>query len=154
MPANNTSKMFYVDTISITTGNSGSSDGYLNGASPNFDCDETPGKRERQMDMLTWAMAKAAEAENIEVFAVGFGVCDPDNTGTLGSASNPTYTQAQCEAQIGNTDDDDIGDERLLKCLASSTDNTNDHYFYAANASALPTIFTTIAQQIAHRLVE
>jgi hypothetical protein len=41
-----------------------------------------------------------------------------------------------------------------MKCIASSATGTNNHYYYASSASALPSIFTAIAAQIAHRLVE
>jgi hypothetical protein len=92
--------------------------------------------------------------ERGQIFVVGFGVCDPSNTGTLGSSTNPLYSLSDCNSQIGNTDSDTIADERLLKCIASSSAGTNDHYFYASTAASLPTIFTTIAQQIAHKLIE
>jgi Flp pilus assembly protein TadG len=141
---------FYIDNIVFGGGNS---NGFLNGFDGGTGCGASV-KRERQIDIETWEIAKAAEAQNIEIFVVGFGVCDPSNTGTLGSATNPLYTLAQCNSQIGNTDSDTIADERLMKCIASSKDGTNDHYFYASTAASLPTIFTSIAQQIAHRLVE
>ncbi|HEY4685649.1 MAG TPA: TadE/TadG family type IV pilus assembly protein [Dehalococcoidia bacterium] len=102
--------------------------------------------RERQIDTKTWTLAKSIESQGIEIFVVGFGVCDPD--------SSPVYTQAQCDSWIGNTNHDDTADERLLKCIASSDAGTNDHYYWASSASALPAIFSTIAAQIAHRLIE
>jgi hypothetical protein len=150
MTANDANEHFYIDTINITSGNPGSSNGYLNGASPGPDCNETPGKRERQLDIRTIEAAQAIKADGIEIFTVAFGVCQTNTT---------VYTSAQCDTtanggQIGNTDVDNTGDQRLMKCIASSNPSTNDHYFYASSASALPTIFTTIANQIAHRLVE
>jgi hypothetical protein len=55
---------------------------------------------------------------------------------------------------IGDNTSDTSANVRLLKCIASSKDETSDHYFWAASADDLPTIFTQIAQQIAHRLIE
>jgi hypothetical protein len=146
----NTGEQFYLDTISITTG-SPNSDGYLNGPQPGPACNGTPGKRERQLDIRTIEMAQAAKADGVEIFTVAFGVCQTNST---------VYTSAQCQpfttsgGQIGNTDVDNTADQRLMKCIASSAPGTNNHYYYASSASALPTIFTQIAQQIAHRLIE
>jgi hypothetical protein len=139
----NTADQVYIDTVAIT--GSGSSDGWINGSVPSPSCSSTPVKRERQLDLQTWEMAKAVKADDVEIYVVAFGVCSSNST---------QYTTAQCEAQIGNTDNDNTGDQRLMKCIASSKPGTNDHYFYASSASALPTIFTQIAKQIAHRLVE
>jgi hypothetical protein len=103
-------------------------------------------KRERQLDKQTWDVAKAIEADGVEIFVVAFGVCSSNST---------TYTQAQCnDGRIGNTDSDTTADQRLLKCIASSAAGTNDHYYFATSASQIGTIFTAIATQIAHRLIE
>jgi hypothetical protein len=147
MTANDTGDNLYIDTITVTTGNPGSSDGYLNGHNGSPATCSSAVRRERQVDILTWNLAKAIEADDVVIIVVGFGVCDPDTTGL-------TYTQAQCNSQIGNTDHDNTADERLLKCIASSAVGSNDHYYYAASASDLPGIFTQIASQIAHRLIE
>jgi hypothetical protein len=42
----------------------------------------------------------------------------------------------------------------LLKCIASSTPGTNDHYYETSTSAELPAIFTAIAQAIAFRLIE
>ncbi len=144
MPTGNTAKMFFLDTVSVTTGASSSATGYLNTDDGSNNCG-TAVKRERQLDIETYNMAQAMKAQNIEIYVVAFGVCSTDST---------TYTDAQCAAQIGNSDADSTADQRLLKCISSSKPSTDDHYFYASGASALPTIFTNIAKQIAHRLVE
>jgi hypothetical protein len=136
----------YIDTIEIEAGDTGSSNGYLNGHNGSPANCSTAVRRERQVDMLTWNLAKAIEADGVEIFVVGFGTCDPD--------ADIVYSQAECDAQIGNNDHDDTADERLLKCIASSPVNENDNYFYAASATDLPAIFTQIATQIAHRLIE
>jgi len=102
--------------------------------------------REREIDRKTWQLAKEMEAQGIEIYVIGFGVCDHD--------ASPVYTTAQCDSSIGNGDHDNTADERLLKCVASSKDGTNDHYFWAQSAGQLPEIFSRIANQIAHRLIE
>jgi hypothetical protein len=105
-----------------------------------------------ELDVLTWELAKAMEDDGIEIYVVGFGVCDPEAW-----PGAPYYTDAQCDAQIGDSgssNHDDIADERLLKCIASSSAGTNDHYFWAEDADDLPAIFSTIAFQIGHRLIE
>jgi Flp pilus assembly protein TadG len=139
----NTADHFYVDTIEVESGDSGSSSGYVNGDDNSSSCGSSV-RRERQLDMLTWEAAKAIEAEGVEIFVVAFGVCSSNAT---------VYTQAQCNSQIGNTDTDNTADQRLLKCMASSFID-NDHYYYATSASDLSAIFTAIANQIAHRLIE
>ncbi len=103
--------------------------------------------REREIDVKTWELAKEIEADGIEIFVVGFGVCGHDTSNTI-------YTDAQCDAQIGNSDHDDTADERLDKCIATSSKTKNDHYFWASDASELPSIFGQIAAQLSHRLVE
>jgi hypothetical protein len=102
--------------------------------------------REREIDEKTWELAKEMEADGIEIYVVGFGVCDHD--------AGPVYTDAQCDSLIGNGDHDDVADERLDKCIATSSSGENDHYFWASGASDLPTIFSQIAAQLAHRLIE
>ncbi|HLF79368.1 MAG TPA: pilus assembly protein TadG-related protein [Dehalococcoidia bacterium] len=145
----NTADQFYFDTVSIT--GSGSSDGYLNGQDSSPSCSGTAAKRERQLDMKTLALAQALEADGVEIYVVSFGACATNST---------VYTDAQCQPYtvsgglIGNTDNDNTSDQRLAKCIATSKTGTNDHWFYASSASGLPAIFTQIAKQIAHRLIE
>jgi hypothetical protein len=102
--------------------------------------------REKQIDKETWALAKEMEADGIEIYVVGFGVCGHDE--------GPVYTDAQCDAQIGNNDHDNTADERLDKCIETSTAGKNDHYFRSTGAIDLPNIFSQIAAQLAHRLIE
>ena len=137
----------FVDSIEIEAGDTGSSNGYVNGHNGSPANCSTAVKRERQLDMLTWEMTQAIEADGIEIVVVGFGVCDPEEDDIV-------FTDAQCDSLIGNTDHDDTADERLLKCIASSPTGTNDTYYSAATASDLNAIFTEIASQIAHRLIE
>lgn len=97
------------------------------------------------MDTFTTTRATAVKALGAEIYTVGFGVC--------GTEDNSLPTTAYCNL-IGNTDPDTVGDQRSLKCIASSSAGTNDHYFRANAATDLPGIFQTIAQQIAFRLIK
>jgi Flp pilus assembly protein TadG len=130
--------------------------GEVNDADVQNGCTANNARRERQMDARTWNLAKAVEADGVEIFVVAFGVCS--NTATV--CGDGICTDAECDAAISPSSGtitatiDNVADQRLLKCVASSAAGTNNHYFYASSASALPTIFTTIAQQIAHRLIE
>jgi Flp pilus assembly protein TadG len=130
--------------------------------SPSSSCDPSgsdpyPGcgaaqPRERQLDGLTLTRAAQMKAAGVEIFVVAFGVCGADDSkspATAAGALTPNYC-----GNIGNADTDTIADQRLLKCLASSSGGTNDHYFRANAATELPGIFSTIAQNIAFRLVK
>jgi hypothetical protein len=101
--------------------------------------------RERELDVKTGAMAAQLEAAGVAVYVVAFGTC--------GSASNSVMTDSDC-AKIGNADHDTTADRRLLKCMATSTDGTNDHYFEVASATDLPNVFQQIARAIGFRLTE
>ncbi len=103
--------------------------------------------RERQLDIATRNITNTLKsaAYNAEIYVVGFGVC--------GSASNTVFSNSQCNSQIGNTSNDNTADRRLLKCIASSTPGTNDHYFEVPTASQLPAIFQIIAFKIAGRAI-
>jgi hypothetical protein len=103
--------------------------------------------REKSMDQKTRDYAKWLKSQGVEIYVVGFGVCGSDN-GWI-------RDQAVCNSSaIGNNDPDYIADRRLLKCVASSTVGTNDHYFEVPTAEDLPAVFDTIARQIAFRLIK
>ena len=123
--------------------------GELDDSTPSSGCGSTTSKRrERQSDRQTYEIAEAMknETEEIIIFVVAFGACNGN--------SSATYTDAQCDSQVGAADSENVSDHRLLKCIASSAAGTNDHYFYTNDADDLPGIFTQIANQIAHRLIE
>jgi Flp pilus assembly protein TadG len=107
--------------------------------------------RERSLDRKTRDMAKALKDAGIEIYVVAFGAC--------GSASSTVYTSNQCRTDsngglIGNSDPDTTADQRLLKCIASSTTGTNDHFYSVPTAEDLPDVFQDIAHAIAFRLIE
>jgi hypothetical protein len=98
--------------------------------------------RERQLDTKTKTLADSIKATDVEIYVVGFGVCGSSNTNLCNTSL------------IGGTSHDNTADRNLLKCIASSSSATNDHYFEVANASLLPDVFEQIASAIAFRLVE
>jgi hypothetical protein len=101
--------------------------------------------KERQLDTATIARANALKAQGVQIYVVGFGVCGTED----GFDASPGYCTA-----IGGTAPDTVMDQRVAKCMASSTAGSNDHYFRANSASELPGIFQQIAQQIAFRLIK
>jgi Flp pilus assembly protein TadG len=158
-----TSDQFYVDSITVTNLDV-ERDGYLDGQDgQNYtSCDETPKARERQLDVATLNLANAIKAQNVEIFVVSFSACPnadgltihnaPGST-TCNSQANP-ITSPPASGRVGDTTTETTANTRLAKCIASSSPNSNDHFWYATDAAQLPAIFTTIAAQIAHRLVE
>jgi Flp pilus assembly protein TadG len=170
MSAGSSGDNFYVDTVGVTAGSNGSSTGYLNGSdgSNPGNCDSNQTPRERQMDVRTIELAQAIKAQGVEVFVVAFagGVAnchldypdllyDDDNPAHCGTVlQDSAYPIGQAGADGNNPKPATNPNVRLLKCIASSTNGTDDHYFFASDASELSGIFTKIANQIAHRLIE
>ncbi len=133
------------------------------GSSPQT-CNDIATPRERQMDARSIHLAQAIKAQGVEIFVVAFAggtpYCDLGD-GKIYDDSTPSDCNSVVESPagpIGNTDNDNDGSDpantRLLKCIASSSVGTSDHYFYATDSSELNSIFTAIANQIAHRLIE
>jgi hypothetical protein len=98
--------------------------------------------RERSLDIKTKALADQLKSEGVEIYVVGFGVCGNRNS----NLCNPSL--------IGGTSHDNTADRNLLKCIASSTAGTNDHYFEVPDAEDLPDVFSQIAREIAFRLIK
>jgi hypothetical protein len=96
----------------------------------------------QKVDQLSYDQAQVMKSMGVEIYVVGLSPC----------AHNAT---SLCDTSIiGDSLSDSQRNENLLKCLASSSSGTNDHYYYTALASDLPGIFTAIAHQIGHRLIE
>jgi hypothetical protein len=122
------------------------------------DCNDTF-TREASLDDLTWDRAKDLESDGVEIYVVGFNVCGTDQP-CRGPETNmsqcPAVSPSTCESQIGlsgssSSRHDNQADRRLLKCLASSQDGTNSHYWEVSSASQLPSIFQIVAFEIASR---
>ncbi|HEY7268836.1 MAG TPA: hypothetical protein VH951_03325, partial [Dehalococcoidia bacterium] len=96
----------------------------------------------REMDTKAMTQAAALKTLQVEIYVVGFEVCGTPNNNYCDSSI------------IGNNVADGTADQNLLKCIASSKPNTNDHYYETDDATSLPSIFQKIAHQIGHRLVE
>ena len=96
----------------------------------------------RKVDTLAYNMANTLKGQDAEIFVIGLMPCSTHN-------NNP------CNTSIIGTALNDAGrNENLMKCMASSNAGTNDHYYYTTDAGQLDAIFTQIANQIAHRLIE
>jgi Flp pilus assembly protein TadG len=101
---------------------------------------------EGTLDRNTYNLAQTLKGQGVEIYVVGYGVC--------GSASSTTCTSAEV-AKIGTVSElDDTADRRLLKCIASSTSGTNDHYIEAATSAQLQGIFQAIGAAITTRLTQ
>lgn len=105
----------------------------------------SPRARERELDTRTVAVADALKAQGVAVYVVAFGTC--------GTANSTVLSATDC-SRIGNTDHDNTADRRLLKCIASSTNGTNDHYFEVPTSTDLPAVFQQIARAVGFRLTE
>jgi hypothetical protein len=101
--------------------------------------------RERELDTKTMEVVDELENLGVSVYVVAFGTCGTDD-GAIAS-------DAWC-SNVGNGDHDNTADRRLLKCAASSTAGTNDHYFEVPTATDLPAVFQRIARAIGFRLTE
>lgn len=115
--------------------------------------------REASLDDLAWDRAQDVEADGVEIYVVGFNVCGTDQPcrgpDTVMSQC-PPVSPSTCNSQIGlsggsSSRHDNQADRRLLKCMASSQDGTNSHYFEVSSASQLPSIFQIVAFEIASR---
>jgi hypothetical protein len=97
------------------------------------------------MDSGTKAVADQLRSDphNVEIYVVGFGVCG-------GNDPSVTPQGGYCNG-IGNGATDQVADRRLLKCIASSTPGTNDHYYEVPTAAEVPGVFQVIAWRIAGR---
>jgi hypothetical protein len=105
-------------------------------------------------------LARAIKTQGVEIFVVAFagGVsgCNLNNT-TVYDDEDPDDCNTVLDADpgpIGDHTHDGTGNHRLLKCISSSSQGTNDHYYFASDDDELTAIFTAIANQIAHRLLE
>jgi hypothetical protein len=98
--------------------------------------------RQRQLDTKTKQLVDSMKANGVEVYVVGFGVCGTKNSNLCNTG------------MIGTNTHDDTANRNLLKCLASSSPGTNDHYFETASATDLPGIFNNIARLIGFRLIK
>lgn len=130
----------------LSTGCSTAGGGSVSSSNPGSNSEA----HERQLDKFAKAKADTLKAAGAEIYVVGFGVCGTEDNKIWDSASNPAY----CTSDLGNNNPDTVADQRLAKCIASSSSGTNDHYFRASTATELPGIFSQIAQAIAFRLIK
>jgi hypothetical protein len=147
----------YPSSISDTN-DAPSSDGTVNDCWPNGPSQDATAYgsdydgRINTLDDETLEQADDLKDQDVEIFVVGYGVngaadpgttCDSAMRSRVGSFSNRHTTGS------GDTQ----GDRELAKCIASSKEGTNDHYF-ESSASGLSDVFTHIANIITYRLVK
>jgi hypothetical protein len=92
-------------------------------------------------------MATTLKGQGVEIYVIAFSVCG-------GIQSSATLCNTTGIGSTGTSHPDSIADHRLLKCIASSSPGTNDHFFETATAAELPGIFQTIANNISFRLIK
>jgi hypothetical protein len=99
-------------------------------------CGSGPGGSSRRLDDCTLDLANAIIGDradpDVEIYVIGLNVSGNNNE--------------NCNA-VGSSDNN----RRLLKCVASSTPGTNDHYFETNNAIGLGNIFRDLAYEIGGR---
>jgi hypothetical protein len=95
--------------------------------------------QEVDLDGLTWDRAEDLKDLGVEIFVIGYAVCGSDDGRTR---SAPGY----CDG-IGDDSHDDVADQRLLKCIASSP----DHYFRVASAQDLTETILMVADELIDR---
>ena len=101
------------------------------------------------LDDLTYAKAQEIAGLGIEIYVAGYKVAG--NNGDENSPCNAAQVGTGGNRQSSNSDPQD---RNLNKCIATSNNNTNDHYFEAPDPDDIPEIFQQIAQNIAFRLIE
>ncbi len=97
-------------------------------------------------DSKTDTLANNFAGQDIEIYVIGYGVDGP--------ASSALCDPTQIGTGSNRHSSSDTGDLNLLKCMATSTAGSNDHFFNAPSAESLPGIFKLIAQRLSQRLVE
>lgn len=111
-------------------------DSQLNGTS----C-EGADPHEAALDRKTYDMAKSLKALGVEIYVIGLSVC---------GSSGP----APCDSTAIGQGHDNSQDRNMLKCVASSSPGTNDHYYETSDSNELRSIFQRIGGAIITRLVE
>jgi hypothetical protein len=114
-------------------------------------CGSGTGTDEQRLDTCTRDVANGPnglKSQGISIYVIGLNVAG--NSGGNDPNPNQTATNVYCSG-IGNNNPDSIADRRLLKCIASSSPGTNDHYFETGNAVELGNIFRDLAYELAGR---
>jgi Flp pilus assembly protein TadG len=93
------------------------------------------------LDRKTYDLAQSIKSQGVEIYVVGFGLC---------GTNDPSIPCDPSKIGTGSADND----RNLLKCIASSSSGTTDHYFEAVDTSQLASLFRTIGGSIIARLVE
>lgn len=94
---------------------------------------------EREMDVKTYQLAEMLKADDVDIYVVAITPCGNDDGRTQ---NTPGYCSG-----IGDTASDNTADQRLLKCVASSS----TQYFRVTSMAGLPDVFRQVAGAILGR---
>ncbi len=100
---------------------------------------------ESELDYLTLEMARYLKDDlGVEIYVIALNPCRWAADRTLPPVDNPW--PADC-GQVGNAQHDNIADQRLLMCIATSP----EHYQRVNNVAELPNVIEEIASEIVSR---
>jgi hypothetical protein len=103
--------------------------------------------RINNLDTRTMNVVNADKAATVEFFVGSYGTVG-------GPPTNALCNTALVGTGSGRDNNSDTWDRNLLKCIASSSTGTNDHYFEATAPGDIITTMSQIQRSIAFRLVE
>jgi hypothetical protein len=106
--------------------------------------------RINRMDVGTYNYKQTLVGLGVEIYVLRFSVPADDND-VPGNLCTPAWIIL---GTFDRNPSSDPRDQNIARCLATSSAGTNDHYFYAATPQEIPGLFSIIALDIAHRLIE
>ncbi len=106
---------------------------------PRYGACESPVPEELRLDLLTIQVANDLKALGAEIYVVAYNVCGPEDGNSIDS---PGY----CNAIGLDNAHDNIANQRLLKCVATSP----EHYF-PVTSPELPGTFRDVALELSNR---
>ena len=105
-------------------------------------CATTPTSVELALDTKLYRYVQDLKStQNVEFYVVAFGVC-----GVIPANNETTYCDPAKVGAAGLADS--VHDRNLVKCIASSSPGTNDHYLEAASAVDLVPLFQMIGADV------
>jgi hypothetical protein len=105
-------------------------------------------QRVNTMDVGTYNYAETLRSAGVEVYVLRYAA--PAGDLPAGTACDPALIGPVSASSPNRNPSNEARDQNLARCIADDL----DHYFYAATAQDIPTMFTFIAQSIATRLIE
>lgn len=101
---------------------------------------------ESELDYLTFQMATQLKNQNVEIYVIALNPC------AWAAASAPpvnnSWQPGDCGLIVsGHTTEDNVADQRLLMCIATSP----EHYQRVNNVAELPNVIEEVASEIVSR---